>query len=427
MVFGVDKGYWSTPKGRYQMYESRRSRRLLLQLFNMGALSKKQSRGGLAETFRNAIREDLVGQGRRSFNGAICLSLELETSGHQPAPIQTLAKNYLDLLGRATSASDKTNARRLLYGDDSQVHVLSVSCRHGVEDPTFSLEAGRLSDFIADLQYVRDLERDYPEITERDMYADLEYDDALEHIRKVGKMDANELATDYGRVSKILAETHSRRVVQEHLVNTGQLQLRELAQLYTPDSAGSLRSKLSQIAEDWVVGSPFRIGLPALPSVGQSEYFRNAVREQIRIFRDKLAHLIQPLKMQVGLEVLVRPRFCSNKSELFDLDNLVRDYLLPQFLDQFSPPSDFLHTVDFFEKADEEPYITEMRQRRDALPKGVRIGVVRYEVFRLPAATAESPDGYVTVNLTDCTYGGSSIFGRIDSLVAKARELRERY
>jgi len=427
MIFGVDKGYWSTPKGRYRMYESRRSRRLLLQLLNTGALSKKQSRGELAETFRNAIREELVGQGRRSFNGAICLSLELETSGNQPAPIQTLAKNYLDLLGRATSASDKTNARRLLYGDDSQVHVLSVSCRHGVEDPTFSLEAGRLSDFVADLQYVRDLEGDHPELTERDMYADLGYDDALKHIRKVEKMDADELATDYGRVSKILAETHSRRVVQEHLLNTAQLQLRELAQLYTPNSAGSVRSKLSQIAEDWVVGSPFRIGLPALPTVGQSEYFRNAVREQIRIFRDKLAHLMQPLKMQVGLEVLVRPRFGSNKSELFDLDNLVRDYLLPQFLNQFSPPSDFLHTVEFFEQENEERYITEMRQRRDALPKGVRMGVVRYEVFRLPPAIAESPNGYVIVNLTDCTYGGSSIFRRIDSAVEKARKLSDRY
>lgn len=61
-----------------------------------------------------------------------------------------------------------------------------------------------------------------------------------------------------------------------------------------------------------------------------------------------------------------------------------------------------------------------MRQRRDALPKGVHIGVTRYEVFRLPPATAESPAGYVTLSLTDCTFGGKSIFHRIDKVITQA-------
>jgi hypothetical protein len=430
MLSGKDENYWTTPKSEYLRYESRKRRRVRLLLSDMPAVSKKQSRREVPEAFRSAIGNELAILGRRSFKSAIFLSLELETSGGQPASIQTLAKNYLDLLGRATHFTDKSNADRLLYGDDSQVHILSVSCRHGVENPMFSLEAGRLSDFIADLKYIEKLETEHPELDERDMAAEYHYDDALQHLRDAEKMSSEVLATSYGRATKILAETHSRRIVQEYLLNAGQLRLRELAQLYAPDADNPnphpLLGELRQRRESWITQSPFRISLPALPSVGESKEFRKAVRDQMKSFRDMLAHLMQPLMMQVGLQVIVRPRHGANKGELFDLDNLVRTYLIPQLLDQFSPPSDFLHTVDLNNEAGDLPYLADMRQRRDALPKGVRIGVVRYEVFRLPPATAKSPDGYVAANLVDCTYGGQSIFGKIDNMVKKAKGLSSR-
>lgn len=242
-------------------------------------------------------------------------------------------------------------------------------------------------------------------------------------------MSPEERGTDTGRLKQVLAETHDRRVVQEHLLGLGQIRLRELADLCSPKSTAvddAFLRDLRRHAEERVVKSPFRIELPALPTVGQAERFRGAIKHEVEAFREKLDHLMQPLKMQVGLEVIVRPRHAANESELFDLDNLVRDYLLPHVLEQFRPPSDFLHAVGFEHMPGDTPYLKEMQKRRDALPTGVATGIVQYEIFRLPPAPADSPEGYVTVNLTNCAYGGESVFRRMDDVIKKAQALAER-
>lgn len=78
---------------------------------------------------------------RRSFRGRIALRLQFETSNKTPPHLQTITKNFLDLLGRKTHSHTKSRMSRALYSDDSQIDFLSASCRHGEASPTIRLTA----------------------------------------------------------------------------------------------------------------------------------------------------------------------------------------------------------------------------------------------------------------------------------------------
>lgn len=381
VTMGSTRGssYWSTPEGQQRRYELRKRERLFLHVPELNALSKKQSTEKTDEDFKQKIRAELDAYNRSAFLSPICLCLEFETSSRQPAPIQSLAKNYLDLLGRDKPANSREKAPRLLYGDDSQVHILSVSCRHGVpegEKPTFTLTAARLSDVQSDLRYISGLERSRPELFERDISEEYAFDASMESLQEIQRMSSSELATEHGKAMRFLSEYHDRRVVQEHVFDRSQIQLLELSELYDSmrddeESYAFIRS-IRQKTQEWIVQSPYRIELPALPGVGESKSFKAAIKSQIEKFRVRLAHLVQPLRLTVGLEVVVRPKHDAKKAELFDLDNLVRDYLVPEVDRQLSPPSDFLHTLDLTQTEGESELTAQMREARDALPKGVR-------------------------------------------------------
>lgn len=422
--------YWSGPEGEYHKYQQRLRRRVHLLIDGLEALTKTQmgSCVDYAKTFQRNIIEDLTSSRRRAFRGGVCLHLHVETSSNQPGPIQALAKNFLDLLGKATHLDGIRRPRHVLYGDDHQVRMLSVSCIHGVDIPNFRVVAAPLRDVIEDLTYAADLGNTHDDLFERDLHAERRFTDSLQTIRKQSSIVPTNDDSDLVRLERFLAETVDRQFAQEHLLNVGQLRLTQLADLYRLNSSrgddvlNELMRSFRQTSESWVLQAPFRIILPPLPTHNGSDAFKAAVRQAFKEFGSSFRWLMLPLKIPVGIEVVVKPPHGANKGELFDLDNVVRTYLMNSIHKELSPPSDYLHAVDLdYEVISSDAtakILREMRDRREALPKVVRTGVVRYEVFRLPEAAADCPDGYVTVNLTH-GLENADIFRRIDRVIHK--------
>src|SRR5713226_8643674 len=93
---------------------------------------------------------------------------------------------------------------------------------------------------------------------------------------------------------------------------------------------------------------PLRLTLGELPLVdGQSGSFKQQIDVEIAAFKQRWDWVMQPLVNPVALEVIVS----TSASVPKDLDNIVREYLLPKFVPSFGTVTDYTFTADFEELA----------------------------------------------------------------------------
>src|SRR5262249_44856315 len=138
----------------------------------------------------------------------------------------------------------------------------------------------------------------------------------------------------------------------------------------------------------------------------------------------KWGWVISPLVVPVALEVVVRPSPTTPKGVLHDLDNIVRDYLLPKVVPKFGTVSDHRWTIDFDELKRSDPKLAASWEANPLPPKSTRDGVTRYDAWRLPPAPPGTT-GFVSVALVaDMDFRGNT-FDQIDDQVKRWSETLE--
>ena len=143
-----------------------------------------------------------------------------------------------------------------------------------------------------------------------------------------------------------------------------------------------------------------RIQLGELPArTGNSSLFKRRIDAALADFEQRWGWLIRPLVVPVGLQVIVQPNPSTPPGTQHDLDNIVRDYLLPRMVAKFGTVSAHVWTVDFEELARVAPDLAQRWGAEPKPPKGTRDGVTGYEVWQLPPAPAGEP-GFVSVAMT---------------------------
>jgi hypothetical protein len=164
--------------------------------------------------------------------------------------------------------------------------------------------------------------------------------------------------------------------------------------------------------------SKLRLQLGDLPiNPGSSGAFKRKVEEEIAAFKQRWDWVINPLLIAVALEVVVRPNAATPAAVLHDLDNIVRDYLLPSIIPSFGTVTDHRWTIDFDELRQRDPHLADRWGPHPTPPRGTKQGVTRYEAWRLPPV--EGKPGFVSVALiTDMDARGDT-FARIDEWCRK--------
>ena len=170
------------------------------------------------------------------------------------------------------------------------------------------------------------------------------------------------------------------------------------------------------IADTWertFASAPLRVMLDELPQAdGGSKPYKEKVEEELRAFQERFGWLIEPLLVPVALEVVVKPSPPSRRRGLHDLDNVLRDYLIPKVTDVLKPISHFAWTRDDAATAPEKPLPgTESLYTRP--PPSTLIGVIRYEAWRLPPAV-EGGRGFVGVAVVADSTGLGGALSRIE-------------
>jgi hypothetical protein len=402
--------------GAVARFKRRRRRRIHILIEDIEPQSKKMP-AAVRDKFQAEVAKQLTSIKRSTFRGDIALKLDLATTSRNAPQAHTIAKNLLDLLGQRRPGVDWPK-RSLLYNDDRQIQALSVSCHHGEDRPDIRIEVRPFSAMLDDLELAAEavqaaemnLETYYPEEREGewiDTFRDLLRNEEQER-RKLGD-------SLYNAYLKMVRWSAQRALLGRSGVN-----IPVLAWMY--GLPRGLPTGFGQEAWAQLIGeSKLRLQVGELPiASGSSDLFKQNVVTEIAKFKQRWGWIISPLVVAVALEVVVRPNPKTPPSVLHDLDNIVRDYLLPGIVDLFGTVSDHRWTIDFDELQRTNPELAASWGPNPTPPRGTKSGVTRYEAWRLPTVAGEP--GFVSVALVADMDAKGDRMDQVDESISRWRE-----
>jgi hypothetical protein len=409
--------YLNSPEVLLAQYKRRKMRRIFFCIDGVEPGSKKSMSSEDKDEIQKQLLEVLIKWRRRAFQGPILLRLNIYTSEKSPPHIQTIAKNLLDLFARPRT-NLSTKRRGLLYYDDSQIHALSVTCTHGMDEPKIFVKAYPLRDFLMDItlavQQAHKLQFD-----RTDWMEEHNFDNAVDSFKGV-RRNEKDYRKQLGDDAFVILLTSFQRQAQEHMLGRATVSLEALASLY---NIPNVKSEFTSIFEEMFHRSPLRIKLSELPQArGSSSLWKQEIDKKLNDFKEKLGWLTSPLLVPVSLEVIVKPPPSSRQKNKHDLDNILRVYLLPKVVETLSPVSDlsFTFEVDAMKQAVKKLGLdlelnTSMRSFQTP-PASTKAGVTRYEVWQLSPA-AEDSMGFVSIAVIPDMIGKEDLFQQIENTI----------
>ena len=292
---------------------------------------------------------------------------------------------------RGNCSKRRINGIRLIQDDT----FLSVNTM--IDDLEIAAEAVRAVEMNGDALYRQDYEEDWIET-----FRDLKCNEA-DRRRSLG----DSLYDAYLKMTRWSA--------QRALLKRSGVNIPKLSWMY-----GRPKNILTSYGTDmWaglVSGSKLRLQVGELPiTAGSSDAFKQNIMNEISAFKQRWDWIINPLVVAVALEVIVRPNPATPAAVLHDLDNIVRDYLLPGIVPKFGTVSDHRWTIDFNELQRTSPELAVSWGPNPTPPPGTKSGVTRYEAWRLPAVAGEP--GFVSVALVADMDAKGDLMDEIDDSI----------
>jgi hypothetical protein len=409
------KSFMASDAGASARYQSRRGRRLHISIEDIEPQSKKMSATDRA-AFQTAVAEHLTSIKRGTFRGDVALKLDLVTAGKSPPHAHTIAKNFLDLLGDRMTGVDWPK-KNLLYADDSQIQALSVSCRHGEDRPNIRIEARPFADMLDDLELAgRALQAAESMESHYEQEREGEWVDTFRNLIRDEKAQRKDLGDKTYEAYREMVRWSAQRA----LLGRSGVDIPVLGWMY--GLPRGLPTGFDKKMWAGLVGeSKLRLQVGELPiASGGSSKFKQNVADEIAAFKKRWDWIISPLVVAVALEVVVRPNPKTPPTVLHDLDNIVRDYLIPDIVPAFGTVSDQRWTIDFAELCARDPKLADAWGPNPTPPAGTRQGVTRYEVWRLPAV--EDEPGFVSVALVADIDAKGDLMQQMDDHIDKWRD-----
>lgn len=412
------KDFMASEAGAQARYRRRQQRRVHIAIDDIEPQSKRMSAAD-RDKFQDAVAEQLTSIQRSTFRGDVALKLDLATTSRNAPQAHTIAKNLLDLLGKRRDGVNWPK-RHILYTDDSQVQALSVSCRHGANQPDIRIEARPFAAMLDDLELAAEAIRE----------AEMSLDAYYQEEREDQWVDTfRNLIRDEERARRKLGDglydayfKMVRWSAQQALLGRSGVNIPVLTWMYgrpkgLPTGIGK------EIWAQLVGESKLRLQVGELPTAtGGSDLFKQQVAAEIAAFKQRWDWIINPLVIAVALEVVVRPNPKTPPAVLHDLDNIVRDYLLPGIVPSFGTVSDRRWTIDFDELRRRDPNFAASWGPNPTPPPGTKSGVTRYEAWRLPAVTDQP--GFVSVALVADMDAKGDLLDQVDQSVRKWMDKR---
>lgn len=373
------------------------------------------------DSIQRQILKTLARLKRSPFRRSIALRISLTTTDKVPTHSHHIAKNLLDLFG-ARRSSVPGRGKSVLYSDDSQVAVLGVTCQHGGTAPSIQISACPLGGLLIDLEHATRWASEHGDEESR-RSSEARFDDDMDEFNDLRK-NGDSIRRRIGDSAYEGFLNLYRRQIQERLLGYAAIRPKDLAAMY--NTAGRTHGvDLAAMFDIVFSASPLRIRLSELPQVhGSSETWRKEIDEKVHAFKKRFAKLIDPWLVPVALDVLIKPPADSRAKATHDLDNVVRSYLLPKITEILKPVSDLSFTFDREAMRQALPELRSSSVAKELLhtpPASTKIGVSRYEVWRLPPALGNER-GFVSLAVVADSNGVGDGLRQTDAAIVRWHE-----
>ena len=352
---------------------------------------------------------------RRAYreNTEICIDMRIFTNADNPPHIQTIPKNYLDLLSKPVDGS-KINRNNILFNDDKQVSYLNVVYEmENVKKPRIEFMVYKYRHLIEDIRLAQALILGYFN----------DEDDEIRHINSLNVHDKS-FFNAYKDYSKYIqdGEAYKSRVVdwfelfkiQDALFRENRFKIHDMFRLLCDsipyyatinnyrmniykkikEEMGdlSLKNDISSIEIDRKLDELFKIKIDKLPSKkGDTKLLKEEIRYKMREYKSKYTFLNQ-LVIPVSLKVLYKP--FENSIFHKDLDNIMK-IVVPIFHDEFKPPVSIQALRNY------EDNFGENIETIKRIPKGINYQIRGYEIIKVPKGQAYDSEGYIVIGISD--------------------------
>ncbi|MBW1677721.1 MAG: hypothetical protein JRJ79_14240 [Deltaproteobacteria bacterium] len=364
---------------------------------------------------------------RRAYRSKIVAEIWLDPSVQNPPHIHTAMKKLLDIFEQPLPESG-IKRKGLIYQNDNQISYLSVRYhlgsveggirakfapfRHFIDNLKLAYEilSGRYNDSIDRYEFERELE-------EFNRYReDHSFSDAIEDLRR-HEADKERFVEHFGIKAYNSMHIMDKMHAQESLLSMSKLSVDDLYNVFNTSEIFQNNVHLrgiSEIVAGWVTDSPIRMQLPSLPTEeGQRNQYKEHIREYMRGFQTHY-DILQPLYIPVIIEVIYKPPIAS-EGFYKDLDNIIRDFILPIFHEEFRPPPTHGSVFTSVEYEDGDPLEGMIRD----IPKSVPYSVAGYEIVEIPRHPDDEEDGFLVVGLSPGSFASHSLWYRIDDIIEK--------
>lgn len=358
----TSKGYWDSPEGlEYQRFwrEMTTARGFVA--------TRPQAKGSRGAVQERVLIEAAVEEFGQAYRGGgwprrradVALDVRAVGISNAPQP-QNFAKRLLDQLGIVNGA------KPIVYKDDRQVSMLFARVDEWkAETPSIHFTAQRSSVIRAEMRRHPHTDERRERHSERDHELEQRLDFAQDQIEQY-----RGATTSLGRKLYAMAVREQRYYLQVSALNTTDYLAQELVHQYADVLERRRERSLEFVAEslDLLALTPYGFNLGTLPGPGQTQVFKQAVRDAV-LARMQRYPLLFPPQIPIGVTAFYVPGRDGK-----DLDNIFRDLVMPVLLEHCHLPTEVCHPNTTFDEITE---YTPSGPSRPAFIEGVALTGIR--------------------------------------------------
>ena len=353
------------------------------------------------------------------------LEIDYYTTKDNPPELQTLSKNYLDLLHKRMPHIDIFKS--ILYSDDSQIKIL-ISNYHIDEEkqknPFIEIRAYSLRYFLEDIDLADRIITN--KFSDSDKYSYSNFEDQLEEERANYHKDyfedlreLEESKDDYdvlfGKQYYTLQKNYLLRQIQEQFLKRNTLNINSLITLFQPFiynnkkySTNKSFQNLWNSSRNLIFFSPAFLHFGNAPQfTGESGIFNVNIKKELSSFREKFKILF-PLLHPISVIVT----FIPPKQRIMDLDNLAK--AIVHFVNEiFKPPTIIQLTYKDLNIPDLLKNELEITQH---FPPN---SIASYQTIQLPRFDNDPINGKIGFLITDGFYHMNNVWRTVEEIINK--------
>jgi Holliday junction resolvase RusA-like endonuclease len=343
--------------------------------------------------------------GKKRLSGKIAIDVQVYASKPNLPNIENYMKNLLDILHKPEYLDDSCDAEFLPFGDDKDIAYIHARYAIAGDSPSIFIKIRPFTSFVSDVVMLNKAEKNgnhYHEdaidsyndiIGHEDDYVALLGESGYENLKKLRLGSAQDHFSENSSITPLVIESMSFARRPKNGIEGVDWIFRQ-----------------NEAMMDAIMRHSIRIQLPSIPiRTGDDDSYKDKYKREIRTileeYRSRHSMLLEAIMSPLTVSAYYQ-RPGTVRAGYKDLDNIMREYIIPLMNDVFSPPTSYMN----------------LGMGKELAP-GSSIG---YEVLEIGRSKASSPEGFIAIGLKMESFGESIMQKASDYIDNYVKECKRR-